>query len=39
MSQDDKPKRGRSITRKIEIHASAKEIARAIFCCRQIEGG
>ena len=26
-----KPKRGRPITRKIEIHASAEQIAKAIF--------
>ena len=26
-----KPKRGRPITRKVEIHATAEEIARAMF--------
>ena len=26
-----KPKRGRPITRKIEIHATAEQIAKAIF--------
>ena len=30
-SQNRKPKRGRPITRKIEIHATAEEIARAMF--------
>ena len=38
MSQDDKPKRGRPITRKTEIHASAKEIARAIFAAAKPPG-
>ena len=28
---DKKPKRGRPITRRIEIHATAEQIAKAIF--------
>ena len=30
-AKDDKPKRGRPITRKVEIHATAEEIAKAMF--------
>ncbi len=29
--QKAKPRRGRPITRKVEIHATAEEIAKAIF--------
>jgi hypothetical protein len=30
-AKDDKPNRGRPITRKVEIHATAEEIAKAMF--------
>ena len=30
-TREAKPKRGRPITRKVEIHATAEEIAKAMF--------
>ena len=30
-TREEKPKRGRPITRKVEIHATAEEIAKAMF--------